>query len=291
MIKITLGNIFKKFSLTITTIISLTITLFVIAFMCASYLNLNRLAKEIDSGFKVIVNVDSKFDKSKNPKIFEQIEGQILNIKHVENFKYSSKDQELALITDSEMGKELSKNLEGDNPLSDTYYVKVSSEKYLKEVASNIKKIKHIESASYGGDVIKDIIVKLHQSESVMFIILGTLIIIAILLMSNILRVAILNQKEAIEIMRLVGASNSYIRMPYILEGIIVTLTSLIISTTALYFSLKMIYAGFASLAIGDIKLLDLTQVLTYSTLVSLGIGLLISLFASTITIRRFIKI
>lgn len=291
MIKITLGNIFKKFSLTITTIISLTITLFVIAFMCASYLNLNRLAKEIDSGFKVIVNVDSKFDKNKNPKIFEQIEGQILNIKHVENFKYSSKDQELALITDSEMGKELSKNLEGDNPLSDTYYVKVSSEKYLKEVASNIKKIKHIESASYGGDVIKDIIVKLHQSESVMFIILGTLIIIAILLMSNILRVAILNQKEAIEIMRLVGASNSYIRMPYILEGIIVTLTSLIISTTALYFSLKMIYAGFASLAIGDIKLLDLMQVLTYSTLVSLGIGLLISLFASTITIRRFIKI
>lgn len=291
MIKITIANIFKQLGLTLTTIVSLTITLFIISFMWMSYLNLNYLSNEIDQSFKVVVNINPDLSKDKNVKEYEQIESSILKIPNVENFKFSSKDEELNIIKSTKMGEQLSENLEGENPLSDTYYVSVKDEKYLKNVALEIKKIKNVESANYGGGDIYNLIKQLHASENILIIIIATLIIIAILLMSNILRVAILHQKEAIEIMRLVGASNSYIRLPYILEGLIVTVISFIFSSILFYFTQKVIYSGFEKLSIGNIKLDNFNMVYLTSIAISFGVGLLISLFASTITIRRFIKI
>lgn len=291
MIKITIANIFKQLGLTLTTIVSLTITLFIIAFMWMSYLNLNYLSNEIDQSFKVVVNINPDLSKDKNVKEYEKIEASILKIPNVESFKFSSKDEELNIIRSTKMGEQLSENLEGENPLSDTYYVSVKDEKYLKNVALDIKNIKNVESANYGGGDIYNLIKQLHASENILIIIIATLIIIAILLMSNILRVAILHQKEAIEIMRLVGASNSYIRLPYILEGLIVTVISFIFSSILFYFTQKIIYSGFEKLSIGNIKLDNFNMVYITSLAISFGVGLLISLFASTITIRRFIKI
>lgn len=291
MIKIALSNIFKKFSLTITTIFSLTITLFICSFMFSIYMNLNHVAEKIDQGFKVVVNIDPKLSKTKHSDEFINIETNILKTQHVKSFKFSSKSEELATLFDSDTTNELSKSLNGDNPLSDTYYVSVDSEKNLESVATNLRKINHVQSALYGGDVVKDVILKLHSWENVMFIAIAILVLISVLLMMNIIRVAIINQKEAIEIMRLVGASNNYIRMPYVIESWIVSFISVILSSVMLYFVLRGGYQAFNVFSIADVNLIDFNLIFVWSVLVSLGTAFVISLLSSFITIRRFIKI
>lgn len=291
MIKIAFRNIIKKFSLTLTTIVSLTVTLFVIAFMCSAYLNVNHLSKKIDQSFKVVVSVQPQYDKKKDAAKYDKIETEILKIKNVSGYKFSSKSQELSTLFDGDLGKQLTSNLNGENPLSDTYYVSVKSEKDLASVTSQIKLINGIDTATYGGDVIKSVITKLHTWENFMIIIIGASIVIAGLLIMNILRVAIINSKDGIEIMRLVGASNNYIRGPYIVEAIIVTTISAVLSTLALYFTLKGVYSIFDNITIADLKLDVFNNVFLISTGISVVGGLLISVLSSIITIRRFIKI
>lgn len=165
MIKMALNNIFKKFSLTFATIISLTITLFIIGFMSISYFNIINISKKIDQGFKVVANVDSKYDKKnkRDEKIYKDIEKQFSSIKEIKYSKFSSKSRELSLILRQDDSKQMEKDLEGDNPLSDTYYLSVHNEKQLKVVRKKVAKIKNIESSSYGGNEIISIIKKIHS--------------------------------------------------------------------------------------------------------------------------------
>lgn len=162
MIKIALRNIIKKFSLTLTTIISLTVTLFVIAFMCASYFNVNYLSTKIDQSFKIVVNIQPNLDKKKDALKYEKLETEFLKIKNVTSYKFSSKSEELTTLFDENLGSELTKNLGGENPLSDTYYVSVKSENDLATTTAQIKTLENVENATYGGSVINTVISKLH---------------------------------------------------------------------------------------------------------------------------------
>lgn len=291
MIKIAFSNIVKKISLTLTTIFSLTITLFIISFMYASFVNLDHLSKRIDQGFKVVVDINPKLSRQNDLNSYTKIESKILDTKHVKSFKFSSKSVELQSILDSDSTKELSKSIKSDNPLSDTYYVTVDSEKNLKMVANEISKIKNVDSASYGGTQVESIIKKLHSWENFMFIAIGILLVISILLMMNILRVAIINQKDAIEIMRLVGASNNYIRMPYVIEAWVVSFISVILSSILTYFSLNGLYSVFSNIVSDSFTLININFMLVTTCAISFGTAFLISVLSSIITIRRFIKI
>ena len=107
----------------------------------------------------------------------------------------------------------------------------------------------------------------------------------------NVIRVAIINRKNEIEIMRLVGASNTYIKFPYIIESIILSVISSLIALALLLSTYKYLFKFFENIFISNMKILTVQQVALPTTIVTLLVGIVISTLASVITIRRFIKI
>ena len=106
-----------------------------------------------------------------------------------------------------------------DNPLPDTLHVKVDDPENLQFVFDNIKRIASVEDMSYAKDLAKKIELVNHVVKTITIIVIGIMALLTITIINNTIQLVIQSRKEEIEIMRLMGVSNWYIRFPFIMQG------------------------------------------------------------------------
>ena len=123
---------------------------------------------------------------------------------------------------DSEgLGTILSEYDENTNPLLDEYLVKVKDTEKIGTTAKQIKDLSGVSQVKYGEGMVEELVKIFDTVKKIMVVIVIGLVIVTAFLISNTIKITINNRKRQIEIMRLVGASNSYIKMPFFFEGII----------------------------------------------------------------------
>lgn len=182
---------------------------------------------------------------------------------------------------------------DGDsNPLQDVYIVEADSPSDVKKVANKITKIEGVESVDYGGSNSDQLfsIAKFIRTWGFAGTVL--LIFVAIFLISNTIRMTIMSRQRDIEIMRLVGAKNSYIRGPFFFEGAWVGLLGAIVPSIIIYFAYKTVYSSVNPQF--EVQGLSLYPVDTFLPLVIGGmflVGIIIGALGSVISMRRYLKI
>lgn len=228
-----LSNSFKSLRrnmlLSFAAISSVSVTLLVLGMFSSVIINTEKLTTSIEKNIQVNVylSADSTdyLDQIKNDagemidnpnyhKIFDQL----VLVEGVDSISFSSKEKEIEKVVEV-MGKSW-KFLKGDsNPLRDVYIIKTEKPDQVKSVAKQVKKILGVDSVEYGG-VNTDKIFKLSRFvRNWGFIGIVMLVVVAIFLISNTVRITIMSRSQEIMIMRLVGATNSYINWPFLLEG------------------------------------------------------------------------
>jgi len=126
----------------------------------------------------------------------------------------------------------------------------------------------------------------------VALILLGVLLVVSFFIISNAIKMATINRAEGIAIMKIVGATNAFVRWPFVVEGIVLGLTSAIIAGLlqfGIYSLLVKAVSGFSYVQL--ITLLPYRQLALLVSLAYLGIGLLVGVFGSLITIRKFLRV
>lgn len=108
-----------------------------------------------------------------------------------------------------------------DNPLPDTLHVKVDNPENLEPVFENIKKIKSVEDMSYAKDLAAKIELVNHVVKTITLIVIIIMGLLTVTIINNTIQLVIQSRKEEIEIMRLMGVSNWYIRFPFVMQGAI----------------------------------------------------------------------
>ncbi len=106
-----------------------------------------------------------------------------------------------------------------DNPLPDTLHVKVDNPENLQSVFDNIKSHTSVEDMSYAKDLAAKIELVNHVVKTITIIVIGIMALLTITIINNTIQLVIQSRKEEIEIMRLMGVSNWYIRFPFIMQG------------------------------------------------------------------------
>ncbi|MBP3847939.1 ABC transporter permease [bacterium] len=106
-----------------------------------------------------------------------------------------------------------------DNPLPDTLHVKVDNPENLQEVFDNIKTIKSVEDMSYAKDLAAKIELVNHVVKTITFVVILIMALLTVTIINNTVQLVIQSRKEEIEIMRLMGVNNWYIRFPFIMQG------------------------------------------------------------------------
>ncbi|MGX7109175.1 permease-like cell division protein FtsX [Facklamia miroungae] len=228
-------NLFRNGWMTSASIIVMSLTLFLLGTFLVLVLNINQLTETIENEIQVRVMIDPLAEVPDEQKLGNEI----ANIDHVTKVIYRSAEDELA--TYQEVITEDFDVLKDKNPLNNMYLVTVDSANSLEAVTEEVKSLKWVQNANIGSINLEGLIQSIDVLRYVIAI-LGTIfILIAILLVSNTIKITIQSRSREIEIMELVGAKKSYIKAPFVIEGGCVGIIGAVFSSIGLYFSYQAI--------------------------------------------------
>lgn len=237
--------------LSLATVSVIVITLFIVNVQVAIVFANDMFLKEVEDKVNISVYINLDIEENEIMKIKSDVE----SFTQVKNVEYVSSKQALADFRERNKDNEtIQKSLKelGSNPLGAVLNVKAHNPDQYEEVANMIGQAEYADKISkVNYQKYSDIIDNLNKeikSNQRMAIALGlTLSFIAILITFNSIRITMYGHKQEIEIMKLIGASNNYIRMPFIWEGIFYGLVAAIISLPLIYFYLNFIGSEEAS--------------------------------------------
>jgi len=169
-------------------------------------LSVSAFSKELGNALEISVYLKSNIDPN-------EVKNEIQRFEHVESITVIPKAESWTKLK-SEMSLP---NI--DNPLPDTLHVKVDGPENLQPVFDNIKSIKSVEDMSYAKDLAAKIELVNHVVKTITLVVIGIMALLTITIINNTIQLVIQSRKEEIEIMRLMGVSNWYIRFPFIMQG------------------------------------------------------------------------
>lgn len=288
--------------MTVAAISSVAITLTLVGIFASVIINTAKLASDLENNVRINVFlranstdqaetiVDDEGKTVANPN-FKAVYNKITALPNVETVTYSSKDEQLQKLT-ATLGDTW--NLfQGDaNPLYDAYIIDTTEPQYVKSVAAEIAKIDGVIEVR-DGEVETERIFKLAGMVRTWGLAAAALLLFtAIFLISNTIRITIISRSREIQIMRLVGAKNSYIRGPFLWEGAWVGLLGAALPAALVYFLYQMVYKSVnASLASQDLSLLPVDIFVPIIVGALVVIGVLIGSIGSVISMNRYLKI
>lgn len=205
-------------SLSASSAVTITLILFSAFLMIAGNVSLFTNSIEDDLQIHVVLKADVKTQK----KIDEAKDG-LEKISGVRRVTFSDKDNELELMI-KEKGKEFEMYRGKDNPLCNAFFVSVKDANQIKAINAQIEQLPFVKQSVYGGNSVSKMISVLNTIRSGGLVFVGLLTLLALFLISNSIKLTIYARNAEISIMRNVGAANWYIKVPFMIEGMLIGL-------------------------------------------------------------------
>lgn len=231
--KTALQNLIRNNVMSFSSIFAVTITLAMIGIVGLVAFNVQDISSSIEDEISIYVKLDRTIDDAQA----EAVGTQILALDNIANVEYSSKSAELDRLIESqgEAGAALFESYREDNPLGAAYTVTVTNPDLIGQTAQKITAIEDVNTVDYGGDSTTDLIKTLNTVRNGGTIFVVALGVIALFMIANTVKITIDTRKTEISIMRMVGASNWYIRIPFMLEGMLIGLVGAILPCVMLF--------------------------------------------------------
>ena len=287
--KTSLVNLWRNGAMTFSSIFAVTITLLLIGVISVLALNVQDISANIEEGVRVYVKLERSIDENAENEVGKQIK----QLKGVASATYFSKDEELSKLIDKqgEDGKELFESYRDDNPLGAAYEVEAKDPTKLASLAKKIKDIPNVNSVNYGGDSTQSMVSTLNTIQTGGTVFIVGLVIVALFMISNTIKITITARSTEISIMRMVGASNWYIRIPFMLEGMLSGLFGAIIPIFVLVYGYGALYNYTGGSLMSSMLVLKAPMpfIRDFSFILA-GLGAGVGLIGSFVSIRRFLK-
>lgn len=283
-------SVVRNFSLSLASITCITITLIIIA---ASFLiseNVRNFTDLIEKDVTVVVFL-SNDTTEEDRKLFDE---ELQKMDNIDYYDFASKQE-----VKTNMAKEYD-NLktilddweESENPLKDTYTIKVKDVERIKETADKIKTFDKVDSVQYGEGLVEKMLGAFSAVEKITLIAALALVVVTIFLIINTIKLTIFSRKQEIYIMRLVGASNMRIKLPFVIEGVVLGIIGSIIPTVIIIFGYTALYNKMGGVLFSSlIKLVKPIPFIFNLSVVVIAIGILVGMIGSARAVRRYVKI
>ena len=179
-----------------------------------------------------------------------------------------------------------------ENPLSDTYSIKVKDLEKIEKTAKQIKKIKGVEIVKYGEGMVDSMVSIFDIVEKILIVIVIGLVVVTSFLISNTIKITIFSRQEEIEIKRLVGASNFSIKQPFAIEGFIIGVLGSIIPILVTIYGYSILYEKTGGKLFSQfIRLVKPFPFVIYVSLLLVAIGATVGMIGSNRAVKKYLKI
>ncbi|ASR45647.1 cell division protein FtsX [Paenibacillus kribbensis] len=290
-------NIFRNGWMSIASITSIIVSLLILGVFIMLVLNVNSLADQADS--QVEINVFLELNVDQNMR--ETLQKEIAAMPEISKTSFVTKAQGLEELRKDlgDSGKELLEGFDKDsNPLPDKIVVEVIEPTTVPFVAEKIEKLntlhpeKPILKVRYGKGTVETLFTITKLIRNVGFIFVAGLAIMSMFLISNTIRVTILARRREISIMKLVGATNFFIRWPFFIEGALIGLIGSLITVGILFTGYqRLLTAVQGDIALNMLKLMPLEGIWIQLSALLVILGMLVGIIGSTLSMRKFLKV
>jgi cell division transport system permease protein len=270
----------------IASVSTVAVSLFILGMFMILVMNMNRMAESLESQVEISVYLRDDVSESS----IEDMQGTIESMQGISSVNFVGKEEAMKRF-EERLGEQrfLLEAIGDANPLPNSFEVKVKHPDMVKAAAEEISKMKGVESAKYGQDVVQhmfDITRLIRIFGFALMVLLGgaTLFII-----SNTIRLTVFARRKEIAIMKYVGATDWFIRWPFLLEGIVLGCFGGFFAAVAL----RLAYGMVTNKIYETLAFFPLIPMFPFIGYVGIGImicGMVIGAIGSTISLKRFLK-
>ena len=271
-------------------ITSVIAALLVIGIFFIIVINIDYAATKLESQIEMMVYLEDGLSEN----IIDTMETEIRSINGVKSVEFISKDTALNNL-EKNWGENsyLLEGLEGDNPLPDAFLITLSDPSDASGVALSVSSISNIEKVVYGKEELAKLLNATYVMRMSSVVIILILLFISIFIIANTIKLTLYARRREIGIMKYVGATDWFVRMPFIIEGIVVGMIGAVVSTVILgagyYYCSGLVknqMIGFMS-----ISLIPFNQIIVSMVILLIIVGVVIGAVGSLISVRKFIKV
>lgn len=274
--------------MTFSSVIAVTITLVMVSILLMITLNLAQLASIVQSEVQIYIGISN----DTNEAGIDALGNRIGVIQGVAKLTYSDKDNELdKFIASYGPEGQIFELYRGENnPLKNAYIVEIGEGYDIAVIADQIKAFEGVDTVDYGGEnTIKliNFMNAIRNGGTILVLILGSL---AVFLVANTIKITIQARNDEIQILRILGATNHFIRMPMVIEGFMIGLLGSIIPIVFTIYGYSMLHKAMNGVVVSSLFVLRPVYpfVLQISYLLAI-LGVVVGLVGSFISVTRYL--
>lgn len=273
--------------MTLASIFTVVLSLFILGFFSIVILNLNKMADTLES--QVQISVYLKDDLSQEE--IDETKETLSKIEGLQDIKFTTREEAMEKFKER-LGDQqfLLDALDDTNPLPDSFSLTVTSPQQVKTIADTVVALDSVESASYSQDIINHLFNLTHLIRLIGVALIILLTGAAIFIISNTIRLTVFARRKEIAIMKYVGATDWFIRWPFLLEGICLGFIGGGLATIFLYIVYNQVTQEIYE-AMAFFPLIPQHPFIDYINLAILVAGIIIGALGSTISLKRFLKV
>lgn len=283
-------SVFRNFSLSIASISCITITLIVVAIAIVLSDNVNNFATLVEKDVTIVTFISNDATDDDISILGDKIK----RLNNVDSVTFNSKmDIMKEMMESSDVFNNIMSNwTEETTPIQNTYLVKVVDIEKIKDVADEIKNMDNVSVVKYGEGMVEQLVSVFDIVRKISIGLVIALIIVTAFLIANTIKITIFSRKREIEIMRLVGASNINIKIPFIFEGLFLGIMGSIIPICVTIFGYITLYTKFDGQLFSPFIRLITPEPFVYSiSLILILIGMAVGMFGSLRAVKKYLKI
>ena len=273
---------------------SVTAVFLVLGLSLLTIININSITAYIESSVEIKAFLEEELDSAQVETIGEKIS----QIQGVTEIDFETKETALEKYRE-QLGNNdsLLEGLEGENnPFPSSYIVKVGNPNTIGSISNEIAAFEGVEEVQYGKDVVDRLLESTHLIRVVGTVLICILAFISVFIISNTIKLTVVARRKEISIMKYIGATDSFIRFPFIIEGLLLGvigsgLASGLVAVIYDYFftSMNNSFGGIFVMLSGYFA--PFAETLYNTSLILLAVGIVIGVAGSTISLRRFLNV
>lgn len=284
-----LTGMWRNGVMSIAAVTTVAICLTVLAIVLLLTVNLQYMASFVESQVEIVAYVDPEFDRTWKNQVIAEIEA----IPGVESANYFTREEAMDRL--KEQFREHAYLLEGlddpdTNPLRDLVEVRLLSPQYADAVADMLDRIEHVEEVSHRQDLVDKLLAITRLVRVGGIAIAGLLAMATIFIIANTIRLTVYARRHEVSIMKLVGATDGFIRWPFFLEGLILGLAGAGMAALVAWIGYGRLTRTLTE-ALPFLPVLGGQPLLANLTKVLLLLGALIGAVGSSISLHRFLRV
>ena len=283
------------------TVIGAVVTIFLSLFIIGLFLLGSAMLENMVGTVEDRVTIQAFLSDDADFDAVTALQRKIQGWDNIESVTYKSKDEALEEYKNTMSNRNAADAvaaLDGENPIPASLVIKLTDPQLVSDTANKLIRDSDFISVSdgdpasavqYGRETVEKLFSFTNYLRIGALVLVGLLTFVAFVFINNTIRLAITARRREISIMRLVGASNGFIRGPFLLEGTLEAIVGALLAIIALFFGVREMVERLSSSL--QFLTFDISpQVMLYTFGILLGIGVVIGLFGSAIAMRRYLK-